>query len=177
MIRGFDRVINVWGADHHGQVASLAAGVEAMGVDRDRLEIRLGQMISLTSGRMSKRAGNAVDLDDLGLGFLALLLFDEEPRAKARADHQDARATRNQRPSEAVFLGARLHGFVLLIGIFRLVGFHTDGNFTRVRDARLSLLCLENGETSSTIWRIANREGACRSFSVRFRYRFLMLFK
>jgi arginyl-tRNA synthetase len=65
MIRGFDRVINVWGADHHGQVASLAAGVEAMGIERDRLEIRLGQMISLTSGRMSKRAGNAVDLDDL----------------------------------------------------------------------------------------------------------------
>jgi arginyl-tRNA synthetase len=65
MIRGFDRVINVWGADHHGQVASLQAGVEAMGIERDRLEVRLGQMISLTSGRMSKRAGNAVDLDDL----------------------------------------------------------------------------------------------------------------
>ena len=65
LVRGFDRVINVWGADHHGQVASLMAGVEAMGVERDRLEVRLGQMISLTSGRMSKRAGNAVDLDDL----------------------------------------------------------------------------------------------------------------
>jgi arginyl-tRNA synthetase len=65
MVRGFDRVINVWGADHHGQVASLQAGVEAMGIERDRLEVRLGQMISLTSGRMSKRAGNAVDLDDL----------------------------------------------------------------------------------------------------------------
>ena len=65
LVRGFDRVINVWGADHHGQVASVMAGVEAMGVERDRLEVRLGQMISLTSGRMSKRAGNAVDLDDL----------------------------------------------------------------------------------------------------------------
>ena len=63
--RGFDKVINVWGADHHGQVASLLAGVEALGVERGRLEVRLGQMISLASGRMSKRAGNAVDLDDL----------------------------------------------------------------------------------------------------------------
>jgi len=65
LIRGFDRVINVWGADHQGQVASLKAAVAALGVDPDRLEIRLGQMISLASGRMSKRAGNAVDLDDL----------------------------------------------------------------------------------------------------------------
>lgn len=65
LVRGFDRVIDVWGADHHGQVASLKAGVEALGIDRDRLEVRLGQMISLTSGRMSKRAGNVVDLDDV----------------------------------------------------------------------------------------------------------------
>ena len=65
LVRGFDRVINVWGADHQGQVASLKAGVAALGVDPDRLEIRLGQMISLASGTMSKRAGNAVDLDDL----------------------------------------------------------------------------------------------------------------
>ncbi len=65
MVRGFDRVINVWGADHQGQVASLKSGIAALGVDPERLEIRLGQMISLASGRMSKRAGNAVDLDDL----------------------------------------------------------------------------------------------------------------
>jgi arginyl-tRNA synthetase len=65
LIRGFDRVINVWGADHHGQVASLIAGVEALGVERGRLEVRLGQMVSLASGRIGKRLGNAVDLDDL----------------------------------------------------------------------------------------------------------------
>jgi arginyl-tRNA synthetase len=65
LVRGFSRVIDVWGADHQGQVASLKAGVAALGVDPDRLEVRLGQLISLTGGRMSKRAGNAVDLDDL----------------------------------------------------------------------------------------------------------------
>ena len=65
LVRGFDRVINVWGADHHGQVASLVAGVRALGVDRDRIEVRLGQMVSLASGRMGKRLGNAVDLDDI----------------------------------------------------------------------------------------------------------------
>ncbi|MFO7280189.1 MAG: arginine--tRNA ligase [Thermoanaerobacterales bacterium] len=65
LIRGFDRVINVWGADHQGQVASLKAGVAALGVDKDRLEVRIGQMVSLSSGRIGKRLGNAVDLDDL----------------------------------------------------------------------------------------------------------------
>jgi arginyl-tRNA synthetase len=65
LIRGFDRVINVWGADHQGQVASLLAGVEALGVEKGRLEVRIGQMVSHVSGRIGKRLGNAVDLDDL----------------------------------------------------------------------------------------------------------------
>jgi arginyl-tRNA synthetase len=69
LVRGFDRVIDVFGADHHGQVASLMAGVEAMGIDPGRLEVKLGQMVSLVDGdeemRMSKRAGNAVALESL----------------------------------------------------------------------------------------------------------------
>ena len=67
LVRGFDRVIDVFGADHHGQVASLFAGVEALGVDRSRLEVKLGQMVSLVDGdeavKMGKRAGTAIDLD------------------------------------------------------------------------------------------------------------------
>ncbi len=67
LIRGFDRVIDVFGADHHGQVASLMAGVEALGVEPGRLEVKLGQMVSLVDGdeavKMGKRAGNAIDLD------------------------------------------------------------------------------------------------------------------
>ena len=69
LVRGFDRVIDVFGADHHGQVASLMAGVEALGVDPDRLEVKLGQMVSLVDGdeavKMGKRAGNAISLDSL----------------------------------------------------------------------------------------------------------------
>jgi len=65
LIRGFERVIDIFGADHHGQVASLKAGVAALGVDASRLEVKLGQMVSLAEGRMSKRAGNFVRLDEL----------------------------------------------------------------------------------------------------------------
>ncbi|HEV8064754.1 MAG TPA: arginine--tRNA ligase [Acidimicrobiales bacterium] len=63
--RKFDRVIDVFGADTHGQVASLKAGVAALGVDPARLEVEIGQLISLVGTRMSKRAGNFVRLDTL----------------------------------------------------------------------------------------------------------------
>ncbi len=69
LLRGFDRVINVWGADHQGQVPSLLAGVEALGVERGRLEVEIGQMISLVedgrSRHMSKRAGHFVTMDSV----------------------------------------------------------------------------------------------------------------
>ncbi len=69
LVRGFDRVIDIFGADHQGQVASLKCGMKALGVDTNRLEILIGQMISLMdggkSGKMSKRLGNFVSLDEL----------------------------------------------------------------------------------------------------------------
>ena len=70
LVRGFERVIDIFGADHAGQVKSLTLGVEAMGVELGRLEIKLGQMVSLVqqggeAGRMSRRAGNFVSSDEL----------------------------------------------------------------------------------------------------------------
>ncbi|EQD79127.1 arginyl-tRNA synthetase, partial [mine drainage metagenome] len=69
LLRGFDRVIDVFGADHHGHVPSLLAGVEALGVGKGSLEIKIGQMVSLVDGtgtvKMSKREGNVVLLDSL----------------------------------------------------------------------------------------------------------------
>ena len=69
LLRHFDRVIDIFGADHAGQVKSLVLGVEAMGVEPGRLEVKLGQMVSLVqggqAGRMSRRAGNFVALDEL----------------------------------------------------------------------------------------------------------------
>jgi arginyl-tRNA synthetase len=69
LLRHFDRVIDIFGADHAGQVKSLLLGVEAMGVEPGRLEVKIGQMVSIVqggqAGRMSKRAGNVVALDEL----------------------------------------------------------------------------------------------------------------
>ena len=68
--RGFDKVINVWGADHHGHVARLKGAMDALGLDGEhRLEIVLMQLVKLTRGgevvRMSKRTGKAISLTDL----------------------------------------------------------------------------------------------------------------
>ncbi len=67
--RGFTSAINVWGADHHGDVVRLKTGVAALGYDPDRLEILLHQLVALKKGgelvRMSKRKGNIETLDDL----------------------------------------------------------------------------------------------------------------
>ena len=65
LVRRFDRVIDVFGADHHGQVASLKAGVAALGIEPSRLEIRLGQLVNIVGRRMSKRAGNVIQLDSV----------------------------------------------------------------------------------------------------------------
>jgi arginyl-tRNA synthetase len=63
--RGFHRVIEVWAADHHGYVARLKAAAVALGIDADRLEIIIHQMVNLKEGKMSKRAGRFVELDEL----------------------------------------------------------------------------------------------------------------
>src|SRR5438552_12105269 len=48
--RGFQRLIDVWGADHHGHAVRLKAGVRALGLDADELEIILGQFVTLMRG-------------------------------------------------------------------------------------------------------------------------------
>jgi arginyl-tRNA synthetase len=67
--RGFTSAINIWGADHHGDVIRLKTGVAALGYDPDRLEILLHQLVSIKEDgerqKMSKRAGRFVLLDEL----------------------------------------------------------------------------------------------------------------
>ncbi len=68
-VRGFDRVINVWGADHHGHVARLKGAMDAIGLDGSKLDIVLMQLVRLMKDgkpyKMSKRTGKAVSLTDL----------------------------------------------------------------------------------------------------------------
>ena len=67
--RHFDRVINVWGADHHGHVARLKGAMDAIGLDGSKLDIVLMQLVRLMKDgepyRMSKRTGKSITLSDL----------------------------------------------------------------------------------------------------------------
>jgi len=69
MERGFDTIINIWGADHHGYVPRMIAAMDAMGYGAEHLEIILGQLVKLYRGgepvAMSKRTGDIVMLDEL----------------------------------------------------------------------------------------------------------------
>lgn len=67
--RGFDKAIDIWGADHHGHVARLKGALSAIGIEPDRLDVVLMQLVRLTRNgevvRMSKRTGKAITLVDL----------------------------------------------------------------------------------------------------------------
>ena len=66
--RGFERLINIWGADHHGYVARMRASIEALGYDGNKLEVLLGQLVNLIIGGAQTRMGKRkkmLTLEDL----------------------------------------------------------------------------------------------------------------
>ena len=67
--RGFDKSIDIWGADHYGHVARMKKALSAIGIDSDKLDVIIMQLVRLTQDgeivRMSKRTGKAVTLSDL----------------------------------------------------------------------------------------------------------------
>ena len=63
--RQYDRLIDVWGADHHGYIPRMRAAIETMSGKGDHFEVSLIQFVTLSSGRMGKRSGNFVTLKDL----------------------------------------------------------------------------------------------------------------
>ena len=69
VVRGFDRVVDIWGADHQGHVRPLQLAAEAMGIGEERLDILIGQLVSLRRGdevlKLSKRSGDIIMLSEV----------------------------------------------------------------------------------------------------------------
>ena len=63
--RGYDLLIDVWGADHHGYIARMRAAIEQLSGKGKQFHVALIQFVTLSSGRMGKRSGNFVTLNDL----------------------------------------------------------------------------------------------------------------
>jgi len=84
--RGFNRVINIWGADHHGYITRVKAALEAEGIPRDWLEVLLIQLVKLWEGgaevKMSKRAARYITLkelvDDVGVNAVRFVFLSKD---------------------------------------------------------------------------------------------------
>lgn len=89
-VRGFDKAIDIWGADHHGHVARMKGAMDAIGLSGEQLDVVLMQLVNLMKDgqpvRMSKRSGKAISLTDL-LDMVpidsARFLFNEQQAGSA----------------------------------------------------------------------------------------------
>jgi len=129
--RGFDRLINVWGADHHGYIPRMKAAVEALGYDPDALEIVVTQMVNLTRAgepvRMSMRAGEFVTfrevVEEVGADATRYFLAAVSPDSTITFDLEEAKRQSMDNPvyylQYAHARVASLEGFAATAGVER----------------------------------------------------------
>ena len=104
--RRFDRVIDIWGADHQGHVARLKTAIGALGVDPDRLTILLYQLVTLRRGpetvRLSKRSGDIITLrevvEEVGADACRFFFLTRSPDAPMDFDLELAKKQSNDNP-------------------------------------------------------------------------------
>ena len=104
--RGFDRVIDVWGADHQGHVSRVKTAVSALGVDPERLTVLLYQLVTVKRGgqvvRMSRRKGEIISLrevvDEVGADAVRYFLLARSADAQMDFDLQLAKEESSENP-------------------------------------------------------------------------------
>ncbi len=104
--RGFDKVINIWGADHHGHVARMKGAVKALGYNPDNLQILLMQLVRLIQQgeivRMSKRSGQYITLreliDEVGKDAARFFFVLRDPDSTVEFDLDLAKAESAENP-------------------------------------------------------------------------------
>ena len=104
--RGFDKVINIWGADHHGHVARLKGAMDAVGLDGNKLDVVLMQLVRLVRNgevvRVSKRTGKSITLktllDEVPLDAARFIFNSKEPNTHLEFDLDLAVEQSSQNP-------------------------------------------------------------------------------
>jgi arginyl-tRNA synthetase len=88
--RGFDKVVNIWGADHQGHVSRMKSVLSALGVDPAKLAIIIAQMVTLSDGKLSKRAGQVITLrhlvDEVGADACRFFLLSRSADSQMEFD-------------------------------------------------------------------------------------------
>ena len=122
VVREFDRVIDIWGADHAGHVSRVKAVIGALGLDPDRLDIIIGQMVSLKRGgetvKVSKRTGEMITLKELveEVGSDACRFFFLARSADAQMDFDLELAVKESQDNPVYYLQ---YAYARLAGILR----------------------------------------------------------
>lgn len=104
--RGFDTIINIWGADHHGYIPRVKAAIAALGYNPSQLEVLILQMVSLYQGgelvKMSKRTGQGVTLTELmeevGIDAARFFFIMRSPDSQLDFDLDLAKSRTNENP-------------------------------------------------------------------------------
>src|SRR5690625_5120732 len=104
--RGYDKVINVWGADHHGYVPRMRAAIQALGYSQEKFSVSIIQMVNVVENgeivRMSKRTGKAVTLreliDDVGVDVVRYFFIMRSNDSQLDFDVDLARSESNENP-------------------------------------------------------------------------------
>ena len=104
--RGYEILVNIWGADHHGYIPRMKAAMEALGYPRDNLQVDICQMVRMVENgvevKMSKRTGNAITLreliDDIGLDCTRYFFLSKELNTHMDFDLTLARTRSNDNP-------------------------------------------------------------------------------
>ena len=146
--RGFDRVIDVWGADHQGQVLSMKAVAKALDVEPDRLVLLLYQLVTLKRGgenvRASKRSGDLVTLreliDEVGADACRFFFLSRSPESQMEFDIDLAKEQSAENPVYYVqYAHARIAG-ILRLAAERGIDFSGGDLSLLVDEAELALI-------------------------------------
>jgi arginyl-tRNA synthetase len=146
--RGFDQVIDIWGADHQGHVSRVKTAVQALGVEEGRLEIIIGQLVGLKRGgetvRFSKRAGEIITLreviDEAGADACRFFFLQRSADSQMDFDIDLAKRQGNENPVYYVqYAHARSSGIIAQAAERGLK--YEDGDVALLRhEAELTLL-------------------------------------
>ncbi len=136
--RGFETLINVWGADHHGHVARMKGAMGALGKDPESLEVVIMQLVRLFSGgeivRMSKRTGRFITLDELmdEVGVDAARYFFVMRSADSHLDFDMDLAKSNSNDNPVFYVQ---YGHARICSILRQAGdgWQGEANLNRLR--------------------------------------------
>jgi arginyl-tRNA synthetase len=119
--RGYDRYINIWGADHHGYIKRVKSSIEFLGNDSSKLDIILAQMVSLLKDgqpfKMSKRAGTTVLLseviEDIGSDALRFIFLTKKSDTHLEFDLEDLKKQDSSNPIFYInYAHARIHQLI-----------------------------------------------------------------